>query len=184
MVRRVLAVTVVVIALLLAVTGTVLWQQRQAAAGSGPVATATLGGLTATPRKASWAQMENHQTDMKDGYQMPSQMMPGAPEGDDMRLGVPITLSNTTGGVEEFTLTKEFFLGGGRTGKPHPLHSDTLGTLPRLGPDSAVRGVLYFDIKVPEKGDPPLYLMWKRDGEEVRMTVAVSGAKPAHGHGS
>ncbi|MFD5269963.1 hypothetical protein [Streptomyces sp. NPDC058335] len=178
---RVLAATAVVTAVLLAVAGTVLWQQRRAAAVPEPVATAELGGLRAVPRQASWATMEQHHAD--NGYQMPSQMMPGAPEGDDQRLGVPITLTNTGDRVREFTLPEEFFLDGG-TGKPHPLHSDTLGTLPRLSPGSAVRGVLYFDVEAPEKGDPPLYLVWRRDGEQARMTVRVTGASAPHAHGS
>jgi hypothetical protein len=129
--------------------------------------------------------MAQHHMDGQRGYQMPSAMMPGAPEGDDMRLGIPITLTNSTGSVREFDLVREFSLGGGRNGGSRKLHSDTLGQLPRLNPGSAVRGVLYFDVDPQRSGDPPLHLVWKRDGDSRRMTVRMPGRTPEqHQHGS
>lgn len=181
---RALCVVVVVAAVALAATGTVLLRERQAQAAAKPAATATLGGLKAAPGRAGWAAMANHDMDMKNGYQMPSAMMPGAPEGDEMRLGVPITLTNTTGKTRTFDLGREFRLGGGGLKAPRTMHSDNLGELPRLNPGNAVQGFLYFDIKVPAAGDPPLHLLWQRDGDEQRLTVRMIGSKPAHEHGS
>src|SRR5688572_20004591 len=101
---------VVAVAIILAVVGTGLYARRQTAV---PMAsTASLGGLTVRLRDAGWLSMDgmNHQ---QDGYQMPAQMMPGAPEGDDMRFGVPLTLVNTSSEVRQFNLANEFSLRGG-----------------------------------------------------------------------
>ncbi|XES00926.1 hypothetical protein HEP87_61330 [Streptomyces sp. S1D4-11] len=93
-----------------AVLGTALWHERQAAADDRPTATASLGGLDVVPGPADWAAMADHSMDGQNGYQMPSAMMPGAPEGDEMRLGIPITLTNSTGSVRQFDLAREFSL--------------------------------------------------------------------------
>jgi hypothetical protein len=116
------------------------------------------------------------------GYQMPAQMMPGAPVGDDMRFGVPLTLINTSGNMLRFSLAEEFFLRGGHTGEPRAMHSDTFGQLNRLSPGSAVDGVLYFDTVVPAAGDPPLYLEWRRGGDTARLAIPLLAGAPDHGH--
>ncbi len=146
-------------------------------------AAATLGGLTAQLHDAGWLSMESHQATDQGGYQMPAQMMPGAPAGDDMRLGVPLTLVNTGGKARGFELAEEFFLGGGRNDVPRELHSDTFGQLPRLGPGSAVDGVLYFDTTVPGAADPPMYLLWKRAGTSVQLAIPRI-SEISHDHGS
>lgn len=184
---RALAVLTTTIAVLAAMAGTVLWQERVAAREAVPRASAEAGGVRTEVRQAAWSAMANHHTD--DGFQMPSSMMPGAPEGDNQRLGVPVTLVNTEDESTGFSVAEEFFLIGGKSGrgradgagKPVPLHSDTIGELPRLAPGSAVRGVLYFDIEPPEPGDPPLRVLWKRDGDTRQLTVSLTG-DPAHGH--
>jgi hypothetical protein len=117
--------------------------------------------------------MDGHNMDNQGGYQMPAQMMPGAPAGDDMRFGIPLSLVNTSGEVRQFTLAEEFFLAGGRNDTPRALHSDTFGRLSRLGAGSAVDGVLYFDTVVPAAGDPPLLLEWRRDGDTTRMAIPL-----------
>lgn len=127
--------------------------------------------------------MDGHDMDNQGGYQMPAQMMPGAPVGDDMRLGVPLTLVNTDRQPRQFNLVEEFSLGGGRNETIRRLHSDTFGRLSRLSPGSAVDGVLYFDTVVPDSADPPLYLMWRRDGETIRLAIPLTGAAPDHEHG-
>ena len=143
--------------------------------------TATLGGLTARLHDAGWLSMEMHQA-MQGGYQMPAQMMPGAPPGDELRLGVPLTLVNTSGEARAFRLVDEFFLAGGRITTPRGLHSDTFGTLPRLAPGSGVDGVIYFDTVVPSESDPPLYLIWRRGGETVQLAIPrISNAPDHHG---
>lgn len=126
--------------------------------------------------------MDSHDTDDQGGYQMPAQMMPGAPVGNDMRLGVPLTLENTSRDVRQFNLADEFSLVGGLNDAPRPLQADTFGRLPRLTPGSAVDGVLYFDTVVPDSNDPPLYLEWNRAGHTVRLAIPLAGAD--HDHGS
>ncbi|MEU7384792.1 MULTISPECIES: hypothetical protein [unclassified Streptomyces] len=181
---KILCVVVTLVALFVAGIGAATWSRHRAEAAERPVAVATTGGITAVPREAEWASMENHHMG-NTGYQMPAQMMPGAPEGDDMRLGVPITLTNDGDRARTFDLASEFFLTGGPDG-PRPLHSDTFGHLGRLGPGSAADGVLYFDTRVPGPDDPPLHLVWKRSGEERHLAVRIPGSTPEHGqeHGS
>jgi hypothetical protein len=142
---------------------------------------ATLGGLTARLQDAGWLSMEMHQA-MQGGYQMPAQMMPDAPAGDELRLGVKLSLVNPGREARVFSLVDEFFLAGGRNATPRGLQSDTFGTLPRLSPGSAVDGVLYFDTVVPGDGDPPLYLLWKRGGDEVQLAIPrITGVPDHHG---
>jgi hypothetical protein len=126
--------------------------------------------------------MDGHDMGSQGGYQMPAQMMPGAPAGDDMRFGVPLSLVNTSGDARRFNLAEEFFLRGGRTGQPRALHSDTFGQLNRLAPGSAVDGVMYFDTVVPDAGDPPLYLEWRRDGDTTMLAIPMlANGAPDHG---
>ncbi|MFI7081505.1 hypothetical protein ACIBO1_29830 [Micromonospora sp. NPDC049903] len=147
-------------------------------------ATASLAGVTLAPGDAGWTAMAAHHMDGQAGYQMPAQMMPGAPEGGDMRLGVPVTLVNSGHTVRALDLVAEVSLAGGRIdGRERP-HSDTIGRLARLAPGTAVHGVLYFDTIVPGPDDPPLYLTWERDGGVRRLELRISGdATGHHGHG-
>lgn len=146
--------------------------------------TATVGGITTQVQPGGWVAMAPHTMDGQSGYQMPSQMMPGAPEGDQLRLGIPVVLSNPTGLARQFHLLDEFVLVGGATDGPVPLHSDTFGTLNRLNPGAGVSGVLYFDTTVPGQSDPPLLLRWTRAGRTVTLAVPIGGATPApHQHG-
>jgi hypothetical protein len=166
-------------ALLLAAAGTGLMVRNRSAVPTD--STETLGGLSVRLHDAGWLSMDGHDTGSS-GYQMPAQMMPGAPAGDDMRFGVPLTLVNTSGDVRRFNLPEEFFLRGGHTGETRALHSDTFGRLGRLSPGSAVDGVLYFDTVVPDAGDPPLFLEWRRDGDTTRLAIPLmAGEQPAHG---
>lgn len=173
---------VAVVALLIAVAGTGILVRRLAASGP-PTNTATLGGLTASLGDAGWLSMDGHDMNNQGGYQMPSQMMPGAPAGDDMRFGVPLTLVNTSDKPRQFNLPEEFFLHGGRNTLPRPLHSDTFGRLPRLTPGNAIDGTIYFDTVVPGPGDPPLYLQWERDGDTAILAIPLLGQAPHGGHG-
>lgn len=168
-------------ALLLAAGGTGLLVHRRSAAPADH--TASLGGLSVRLGDAGWLSMD-HSADNQGGYQMPAQMMPGAPVGDEMRFGVPLTLINTSGQLRRFNLAQEFFLGGGRIDKPRSPHSDTIGLLTRLSPGSAVDGVVYFDTVVPAVGDPPLYLEWRRDGDLTRLAIPLmeGGAGDHNGH--
>jgi hypothetical protein len=146
---------------------------------------AEVDGLAIDLREAGWVPMDAHSMDSQGGFQMPAQMMPGAPAGDEMRLGIAVTLLNTADRVREFNLGEEFMLAGGVVDGAVPLHSDTFGLLGRLSPGSAVNGVLYFDTTVPTAADPALVLRWNRGGETVELAIPLSGASPApHPHGS
>lgn len=172
--------TLAVTALLLAAAGTGLMVHNRSTTPTDHVQ--TLGGLSARLHDAGWLSMDGHSMDNQGGFQMPAQMMPGAPAGDDMRFGVPLTLVNTSGDVRRFNLAEEFFLLGGRNTESRALHSDTFGRLGRLSPGSAVDGVLYFDTVVPDAGDPPLYLEWRRDGDSTRLAIPLmTGVQPPHG---
>lgn len=149
--------------------------------GVGNVTEATLDGLTVTVFSAGWVEMGHVTTGP--GFTMPDQMMPGAPSGDEVRLGVGITLSNTDSSTRVFSLAEEFTLIGGELREPLPLSADTVGGLPRLAPGASVKGVLYFDLAVPADDDPPLILQWVRDGDAVRIPVPVPEEAPSHGHG-
>lgn len=178
--------TVVLLALAVVVGGAVLWQYRKGQAAAQPAANAAMGGLDVTTGEARWAAMEDHTMDgpQGGGYQMPAQMMPGAPENGAMRLGIALTIADHGGGARLLDLEREFTLAGGGVGDPLTPHSDTFGPLPRLGADSAVRGTLYFDLKVPGPGTPPLYLLWNRDGKQRRLLVNLPDSAPEHQHGS
>jgi hypothetical protein len=150
-----------------------------------PGMTATVDGLAVDVHEAGWVPMDAHTMDSQSGFQMPAQMMPGAPAGDDMRLGIALTLLNTEHRVVEFNLVDEFVLVGGTIDGAVRLHSDTFGLLGRLTPGSAVNGVLYFDTVVPSPTDPPLVLRWVRDGQTTDLGVRLGEANPApHPHGS
>jgi hypothetical protein len=163
------------IALLTAASLTLLgWQWL----GAAPVAagtSASIGGMTTDVGQAGWINFDMaHVMDGQGGFMMPDAMMPGAPRGDDVRLGVPVTLSNTSSRTIEFNVLSEFTLTGGGLADPIKPVADTLGNLSRLGPGSALDGVLYFDLVPPEPDAPPLYLHWSRDGGRVQIAVPFS----------
>ena len=175
--RRAAAVAAVAVLTLASVTA-LAWDRfgRTAVASGG---SATLDGLTVQVRGADWVPMDH----LDPNLPMPGQMMPGAPEGDEVRLSISITLSNTDDVAREFNPVAEFALGGGARAEPTSLTADTIGTLSRLAPGTAVAGTLYFDVEVPGGEDPPLYLLWSRGGDAVRLALPEAGDAPDHGHG-
>jgi hypothetical protein len=179
-------VATIVCALAIAVIGAMLVIDQWATAADRSRSTdATLAGLTAQVGAAGWSSADHVMPipapNGAPGYQMPPQMMPGMPTGDDARLSVPLTLRNTTGAGLEFDVATEFLLHGGRETESRTPHSDTFGELNRLGPGSAVDGVVYFNAKAPGPDDPPLYLEWTRDGQIAQLTIQLDGsAPPAH----
>jgi hypothetical protein len=179
--------TIALIGFVLLCTAAGLWLivAKFSATASTPAAAATVDGLAVNVRESGWVPMDAHTMDNQSGFQMPAQMMPGAPEGDDMRLGIALTLLNTKDGLIEFNLVDEFVLVGGTIDGAVRLHSDTFGLLDRLTPGSAVNGVLYFDTVVPAPADPPLVLRWTRDGETTDLSVPLGPNQPApHPHSS
>lgn len=175
-------ITLVAATIMTVLSVVVLAWQRVAGPDVAAGRAATLSGLTIEVAAADWVEM-GHLESSPGGFAMPGQMMPGAPQGDEVRLGISITLSNTATSSRGFNLVEEFALIGGSVKQPLGLSADTIGTLPRLGPGASVRGTLYFDLTVPTESDPPLYLMWVRDGDTVRLPVPLDGDTPGHGHG-
>lgn len=149
-----------------------------------PVATGTsasLDGVTTEVHEAAWVAFDmGHVMDGQGGFMMPDQMMPDAPSGDEVRLGVTVTLQNTDDGTHEFNLVDEFAIIGGVEPEPRLVSADTIGTLSRLGPGAAIDGILYFDIVVPDAGDPPLYLRWTRGGDTALIEVPFNEDAPEH----
>lgn len=156
-------------------------------AGPPPIApdeTVSMDGITVSVGESQWQTM-NHTIDNQGGFQMPDQMMPGAPTGNDMRLGIHVTLTNPQSRTEPFSLPDEFSISGGLEPEPRPLTADTVGTLNRLGPGTALQAVLYFDVEVPDVENPTLpqlYLHWSRGGDAVRIPVQLPGEVPEHDH--
>jgi hypothetical protein len=160
--------------------GFLAWQRLDAQATPSET-TATVDGITAQVREAGWVDFDmGHVMDGQGGFMMPDQMMPDAPSGEQVRLGITVTLQNTSDGTQEFNIADEFAITGGVDSEPQPIAADSIGELPRLGPGAAVDGVLYFDIIVPTPEDPPLYLQWTRDGDTVLLQVPMDGQAPEH----
>jgi len=179
---RVGQVVLIVLAVLSAAVGLWILATRTDDSAGLPVS-AEVDGLAIGLYEAGWVPMDAHSMDSQGGYQMPAQMMPGAPAGNEMRLGIAVTLLNTADGVREFNLGEEVVLVGGVVDGVVRLHSDTFGLLQRLGPGSAVNGVLYFDTTVPATSDPALVLRWSRSGETFDLAIPLGSVRPApHPH--
>ena len=104
-------VALIAVAVLAAVSG--LWMMVARNAPAGLPVTAEADGLSVGLHEAGWVSMDAHTMDSQGGFQMPAQMMPGAPAGDEMRLGIALTLVNTADRAREFNLGEEFVLAGG-----------------------------------------------------------------------
>lgn len=151
---------------------------NQLGTGQAPSTTETLGGLTVQVNTSGWLSDDHHGDMPMAGYQMPGQMMPGMPEGDRVRLSIPITLRNTSGSPRGFTAAAEFRLVGGQEAGAQAPTTDTFGAVTRLHPDTSVNGVLYFDVLGPATTDRPFRLEWARDGGTVRLPVPALGTAP------
>lgn len=180
--RRTSVVTIAALLTIISI-GFVAWQRLSAE----PVVTGTtasLDGVTAEVRQAGWIEFDmGHVMNGQGGFMMPSQMMPDAPTGDQVRLGITVTLENTDNQTREFNLLDEFEITGGVEPEPSKISADTIGAFSRLGPGAAVDGILYFDIPVPGTEDPPLYLQWTRGGDTVLIEVPLTEDAPEHEHG-
>lgn len=175
---RVVTLAVVLLSVVSAAVLGRLWLTGTNATATGPVA--TMAGVTVEVRDTEWAPMD-HVDDGRGGFLMPDQMMPGAPTGNEVRLGISVTLINTQSRMHEFSLVDEFTITGGLEPEPLPLTADTIGELGRLGPGSALKATLYFDIEAPEdEALPPLYLTWNRDRDTVRIPVQLPGEEIPH----
>jgi hypothetical protein len=167
------------IALITTIAGAALLAGRFNVQVNSAPGTVTLSGLTTNVSRADWYAMDAHSMDQQGGYQMPALMMPGAPADGEARLGVRLTLNNTSQQARQFNPAEEFLLLGGPNG-PRAPHSDTFGRLTRLNPGIAVDGTVYFDTRVPAVGDQPLSLRWLRGGEEVVLAIPLGDAPDGH----
>jgi hypothetical protein len=142
-------------------------------------------GMAAAVTAARWVssghEHDEAQANGPGGYAMPLSMMPGmVPEGQ-MRLLVTLTLTNSADAGRPLDTAKEFVLRDARNDSSWPLKADSFGGLPRLGPASAVRGTLYFDLP-PPTDSTRLYVDWKRDGRSIRLAVPIDGNNAGHSH--
>jgi hypothetical protein len=112
-------VVAVVVATVVALVGVVflglMLRERNAGAVS-------VGGLTLRIQSAQWVQMEHGS---QDGFQMPAQMMPGAPSHDQQRLVLAVTISNRGDRAMQFR-HDEFSLQA-PDGQVVPMVADDLG---------------------------------------------------------
>lgn len=159
----------------------VAWSSLTGTTATAAGTTATMDGATIEVHSAEWAGMD-HVEDGQGGFLMPDQMMPGAPTGGQSRLGVRVTLTNTTSRLYEFGLVEEFTMTRDGQPEPSPLHADTVGELGRLGPGNAVNATLYFDIEVDAGDPPPLFLRWSRGNDTVLIPLPAPGEAPEHQH--
>lgn len=194
-------IVAIVVALVAGLTGVVFFGMMLRERNAGSV---SAGGLTLKVESAQWVNMDTEGMDQ--GFQMPQQMMPGAPSHDQQRLAVAVTISNGGGGDMQFSHTE--FSVQGPDGQVSPLVADDLGGvadpggaldgLPaddglsgvaddlgstHLGPGLGLSGSLSFDLPATSASqvDKGLFLLWSRAGKVVRVPVTI-GAAAAHDH--
>jgi hypothetical protein len=172
--------TVVAVAVLIAAVGVgvlaLMLRERTIA----PAEEVTLGGLSLRVVRASWEQGEDEGQPAQ-GFQMPPQMMPGAPAPGDQRLKMDVALANRSRNPK--TLDAEEFRIQIPGGASWPVKVDSIGTK-LLNPGLGLDGALHFDLplsKIP-KGIQALNLLWERGGHGVRIAVPVGDAPPSGGH--
>jgi hypothetical protein len=176
-----------VLVLLAAIALTAFGVSRLLGAFASPPAAgdvANVDSLTARVTTAEWTKMDHDMSGNAPGYQMPPAMMPGMPSGEDQRLAVALTVTNTSGDTRAIRAAKEFSLVAGKEGKRWQPASDTFGELPRLAGGNAVSGMLFFDLPPAELVDSPAWIEWSHDGVTTRLTVPMGGviSGPGHSH--
>ncbi|HEV2783746.1 MAG TPA: hypothetical protein VGX25_30535 [Actinophytocola sp.] len=146
---------------------------------------ASVDGLTAAVTTASWTKMDHDMSsNAAPGFQMPPAMMPNMPQGDDQRLALSVTVTNTSGDTRPIRATEEFTLRAGKDGRQWTPTADTFGDLPRLAPRNAVTGVLFFDLPPAELAAGPAWVEWSHGDATTRLTIPLDGvnAGPGHSH--
>jgi hypothetical protein len=179
---RIRTVTVALAALAVTTVGVV----RLAAAPDVPSVTsqATVDSLTAQITEASWTNMDHDMSGNAPGYQMPPAMMPGMPDDGDQRLAVAVTVVNVSDGTRPLRPSKEFALHAGKDGRQWTPHSDTFGDLPRLAPNNAIKGILFFDLPPAELTGAPAWIEWTHGDDANRLIIPMDGvtSPPSHSH--
>jgi hypothetical protein len=174
---------VVLAALAVAVLGvTRLIGSLSAEAPAGQVG--SLNGLTAQVTTVGWVAMDHDMSTTAPGYQMPPAMMPGMPEQGKERLSVTVTVTNTSAGTRPVVPRDEFALHATKDGALIAPHSDTFGELPRLAPQNAVTGALFFDLPPGDVADSAAWIEWSHSGTSTKFAVPLNtaGSGPAHQH--
>jgi hypothetical protein len=172
---------VVAVAVLSAAVGvwmlTLMLRERVAASNE-----ISLGGLSLQVLGGTWQKAEDEgQQQETEGFQMPPQMMPGAPAPGDQRLEVRVALGNR-GDSLEAVRAEEFSILIPAVGS-WPVKVDSLG-IDRLRPGLAINGALQFDLpsaKIP-KDLQEVTLVWAREGGQVQVPVRVGQAPADAGH--
>jgi Domain of unknown function (DUF4352) len=143
---------------------------------------ATVDSLTAQVLSASWADMDHDMSGNAPGYQMPPAMMPGMPQNGDQRLGVAVTVVNTSDQTRPLHPTEEFVLRTSKDDKQWTARTDTFSDLPRLAPGNAVKGMLFFDLPPAALADSPAWIEWTHGDTANRLTLPMDGVSSGPGH--
>lgn len=181
--RNIRTVAVVVAAAAVAVVGVLrLVAAPDSSAAAAVTDQGTVDSMVTQVTAAEWTGMDGMDHDGP-GYQMPPAMMPGMPEDGDQRLSVSLTVTNTGDTTRPLRPAEEFVLFAGTESGQYPVHTDTFGELPRLPPNNAVKGILYFDLP-PENLEPPAWIEWTHGDTAIRLTVPMDGLGdvPSHSH--
>lgn len=142
---------------------------------------ATLGGADLLADRVSDRRTSNASVAQLEG--LTAQLTQVAPPGDAMRLGVRLTLVNTSPEAGRFNLSEELAALSGADATARVAHQDTFGLLSRLDPDTTVDGIAYLDTIVPSPSDPPRILRWPCDEDVTERAIPVGGSGIEH-HGS
>lgn len=143
---------------------------------------ATVDSITAQVLSAGWADMDHDMSGDAPGYQMPPAMMPGMPENGDQRLGVALTVVNTSAETRPLRPTEEFVLRASKDDKQWTPRTDTFGDLPRLASGNAVKGVLYFDLPPTALTDSAAWIEWTHGDTANRLMLPLDGVRGGPGH--
>jgi hypothetical protein len=141
-------------------------------------AEAVVGGVSLRVQEAGWIRQDHADHAAEGGFQMPSAMMPGAPQPGEERLRVQVVLTNRADSPKR--LNDGAFRLENAGGDWWPLQAETIG-LDQLAPGLAVSGSLQFDLPNGggRLGDGSLRLVWERAGKVVRVALPA-GAAPEH----
>lgn len=143
---------------------------------------ATVDSLTAQVLSAGWSDMDHDMSGDSPGYQMPAAMMPGMPENGDQRLGVAVTVVNTSADTRPLRPAEEFVLRTSKDDKRWTPRADTFGELPRLAPGNAVKGTLFFDLPSTALKDSPAWIEWTHGDTANRLMLPMDGVSDGPGH--
>jgi hypothetical protein len=136
------------------------------------------GGLNLRVDTVLW--MSNDMTGLgpankgKQGFAMDPSMMPGMQAVGTNRLRVEVSLGNTTGDMQRYSIGDFSLSGaGGKTFRVDPVGHADMTSSANLQPGFGTTIDLYFDV--PAKQSTHLTLDWSRGGTTVSIPVRTSG---------